>query len=148
ELLKEVSNLLVNVLRLADDQAQVVLIARNRARAANFLPALGGDGAGDEFGEAVEVRLGASTQTARTTKGGLAKILQTADPHGAQATRSAKVIDLREHFGARLAALWLAFVLHHGQRHHTRWHARHDAQSRNGIEAFANCTRQTHARIG
>ena len=40
ELLEQVGDLLVNFLRLADDEAQVVLKARDRARAADFVPAL------------------------------------------------------------------------------------------------------------
>ena len=47
QLLQQVGNLLVNFLRLADDEAEVVFIAGDRAGTADLVPALGCNGACD-----------------------------------------------------------------------------------------------------
>ena len=64
QLLQQVGDLLVDVLRLADDEAQVGLEGRDRAGAADVVPGGGLDGRGDQVDEAVEVGLGAAAQAA------------------------------------------------------------------------------------
>ena len=55
QLLQQVDDLLVDFLRLADDQAEVGLELGDRARSADLVPGGGGDGGVDQLDDAVEV---------------------------------------------------------------------------------------------
>ena len=72
QLLQEVDDLLVDFLRLADDEAEVGFEGGDRARSAHRVPGGGLDGGGDQVDEAVEVGLGAAAQSAGPGAGGLA----------------------------------------------------------------------------
>ena len=58
QLLQQVDDFLVDFLRLADDQAQVVAELGDRAGSAHFVPGLRLDGGGDQFDQRIEIGLG------------------------------------------------------------------------------------------
>ena len=71
QLLQEVGDLLVDLLRLADHQAQVRFEGGNGARPADGVPGGGSDRGSDQVDEAVEVGLGAAAESARPGADGL-----------------------------------------------------------------------------
>ena len=65
QLLQQIGDFLVHVLRLADDDAQVRLEGGDRARSADVVPRGGLDGRVDQVDQAVEVGLRAAAESAR-----------------------------------------------------------------------------------
>ena len=63
---RQVGDLLVNFLRLADDEAEVACRSRDRARPADFVPALRRNGRGDQLDQCIEVGRRPAAHAARS----------------------------------------------------------------------------------
>src|SRR5262249_3263495 len=73
----QIGNLLMHVLSLADDEAEVVFVTGDRARAADFGPALWGDGTGNQLRQAIEIGLNAASHAAGAQKSWVGTTVQS-----------------------------------------------------------------------